>query len=134
MAFRNIVFVLLLITSYTPSFAQYKTNEAFMVKKQRIGKSGMVVLTSWAGANLVAGTAGWIATDGESKYFNQMNVFWNIVNLGIAVPGLINSNKDFSKGVSNSELIRSQYSSEQTYLINNTLNVVYLGLGGILKS
>lgn len=134
MHWKGYTVLLIFITSSCIGFTQYKTNAEFMVKKQQIGKSGMVVLSSWAGANIAVGTAGWIATEGESKYFNQMNVFWNIVNLGIAVPGLINSNKEFSKGVSTSELIKSQYSSEQVYLINNALNVLYISSGALLKT
>jgi len=71
--------------------AQLKSNTEFNTERFRINKSGLVVLSSWAAVNITAGSIGWATAKGERKYFNQMNVFWNIVNLGIALPGLIKS-------------------------------------------
>src|SRR5690554_4936769 len=92
----------------------------------------MVVLSSWAAANITTGAIGWTVTKGETMYFHQMNVFWNIVNLGIAVPGLFKNNKE--QQISNGRLIKQQYSTEQIYLINNGLNVLYIGSGALLKT
>jgi len=114
--------------------AQLSDTKTYMQKKQHISKTGMITLTSWAGVNIVTGTAGWIATEGESKYFNQMNVLWNVVNLGIALPGLISANKSIPENTSMGKLISEQYRSEQLYLINTSLNVVYIGSGMAMKA
>lgn len=114
--------------------AQLKTNTEFNNERLRINKTGMVVLSSWAAANITVGSIGWATSKGETKYFHQMNVFWNIVNLGISVPGLIQSKKDGEQNISNGKLIKEQYSTEQLYLINNALNVVYIGSGLLLNT
>lgn len=126
----TIVFLLLTFNS----FGQYKTNRDYLLKKQEIGKSGMIVLTSWAGASIASGTLGWIGAKGEWKYFSQMNVVWGVINLGIALPGLLGSNKTYENGVSTGQMIKNQYSSEQTYLINGGLDFLYIGTGVFLRT
>ncbi|WP_107040295.1 DUF6992 family protein [Brumimicrobium mesophilum] len=114
--------------------SQIKTNLAFNKERQQINKSGMVALSSWAAANIAIGSIGWATAQAEAKYFHQMNAFWNIVNLGISVPGLFQSKKDEEKKISNGKLIQKQYSTEQIYLINEALNVVYIGSGILLSN
>lgn len=92
----GLLLLVLTIVSFG-AFAQYPTNHDFMIKRQYIGKSGMIAYTSWSGANLAAGIYCWAGTKGEAKYFGQMNVIWSTINLGIAIPGLIGSFKRVPK-------------------------------------
>lgn len=131
---QQLILVFLLLIYAFDSHAQLLTNSEFNQEKIRINRSGMIVLSSWAGANIAVGSVGWASTQGDMKYFHQMNVFWNIVNLGIAAPGLFTSRKIEEKTISNGDLIADQYSIEQLYLINNALNVVYIGSGALLRS
>ncbi|PWH84657.1 DUF6992 family protein [Brumimicrobium oceani] len=130
---KIIIFILSLGFSLNV-LSQLKSNTEFNKDRLRINKTGMLVLSSWAAANITIGSIGWATTEGESQYFHQMNVFWNIVNLGIAVPGLFTSNATNAKKVSPGELINKQYSTEQIYLINNGLNMLYIGSGALLQS
>lgn len=88
---RQLLLLLMFIGLGHNAQAQLKSNTEFNTERFRINKSGLVVLSSWAAVNITAGSIGWATAKGERKYFNQMNVFWNIVNLGIALPGLIKS-------------------------------------------
>lgn len=126
------LFLIILLNFSFGSYSQLATNLDFEKERLRINKTGMVVLSSWAAANITTGAIGWTVTKGETMYFHQMNVFWNIVNLGIAVPGLFKNNKE--QQISNGRLIKQQYSTEQIYLINNGLNVLYIGSGALLKT
>ena len=129
---RKIVLFFFMVGLVFLSYGQVKTNTEFNNERLKINKTGMIVLSSWAAANITVGAIGWATSSGESKYFNQMNVFWNIVNLGIALPGLFDSKKDQTS--SNGKLIKEQYSNEQVYLLNNALNVLYISSGALLKS
>lgn len=116
------------------SFGQERRNSSYMLDKQKIGKSGMIAYTSWSGANLIGGAIGWGTTEGEWKHFSQMTTVWSVINLGISIPGLLGSFKSYDRDVSTSELIKSQYSSEQTYLINGGLDFFYIGAGAVLRA
>lgn len=53
-------------------------------------QQAMLVLGGWAVANLTVGTVGWLTAEEETlRYFHQGNAMWNVVNLGIAVPGYL---------------------------------------------
>ena len=48
----------------------------------------MLGLGSWAGLNILGSGIGWAtSTNGQNKSFHQMNVMWNVVNLGLSIPG-----------------------------------------------
>ncbi|MBW7868535.1 MAG: hypothetical protein H3C31_09450 [Brumimicrobium sp.] len=127
--------ILLISLTSTGINAQYKyeTNYDFLVKKQQIGKSGMIAYTSWSSVNMAGGIASWALGKGEVKYFGQMNVLWSAINLGIAIPGLLGSYKAVDANVPTGKMIKMQYSSEQTFLINGGLDFLYVGTGAFLR-
>jgi hypothetical protein len=131
---QQLISFLIFIACAFQTNAQLATNNDFNNERLRINKTGMVVLTSWASTNIAVGSIGWAYDKGAMKYFHQMNVFWNIVNLGIAVPGLFQSRKYSEEKISNGKLIEEQYANEQLYLINDGLNILYIGSGFLLKS
>lgn len=132
-SFTFLVVALLLIFSNANAQFKYNTNYDYLIKKQQIGKSGSIAYTTWSSANMVGGIAFWAAGKGEAKYFGQMNVIWSAINLGIAIPGLIGSFKKVDENTSTGQLIKLQYASEQTYLINGGLDFLYIGTGAFLR-
>ncbi len=102
--------------------------QQFNYNRNRIEHTGMTVLGGWAIANMAAGTIGYYHTTGSSRYFNQMNIIWNIVNLGAATAGFLNSRTDMSN-LTPAQSINKQRSLEKTFLINGVLDVVYIGAG-----
>jgi hypothetical protein len=115
-------------------FSQQNEINPYLIKRQQIGKSGMIAYTSWSSLNLAAGVTCWASLQNEAKYFGQMNVVWSLINLGIAIPGLIGSNKKIAANTSLGRLIQQQYSSEATYLINGGLDFLYIGTGAFLRA
>lgn len=103
---------------------------SFLEKKTQIEKRSMATLAGWAGLNIVSGSIGWATTENESKYFNQMNVAWNIVNLGISLPSLL---RKHPKNLSNAEIMRQQHTIEKVLLLNVGLDVAYVTSGFLLK-
>lgn len=80
----------LLVLTFLPAPAQDKLYAEFYQKSMRMNNTGMYVLGSWAVANLIIGGIGWNQNTGDTKYFHQMNFFWNTVNLSIAGFALYN--------------------------------------------
>ena len=102
---------------------------------QRIetNQRGMVVLGSWAAANIVVGTAGYfIAKDDEWKAFHGMNAIWNVANGFIALAGYAGTQKERTANLSSVDMLHRYESTKRLYLINAGLDAVYIGTGVFL--
>lgn len=109
------------------------TGDEFCRKSMKINNTGMIVLGSWAAANIATGAWGWSKYEGDKKYFHQMNLFWNTVNLSIAGMALI-SNSDYDCVAAGSEAVLNKHmQTERILLINSALDVGYIGTGFLLK-
>jgi hypothetical protein len=93
----------------------------------------MFVLGGWAIANLTTGGIGWAKNSGSSKYFNQMNLFWNTVNLSIAGFALYSNYSQEIMNIPDSSMLQNHLKTERLYLINGGLDIVYIGTGFLLK-
>ena len=123
-------FVVLLISS----LASAQSLEEFNTKRVRHDQNLMIGLGSWATTNLVASGIGLAnSEEGENRHFHQMNVMWNTVNLGLAIPGYIKARKENS-GISLTESLALQRKTEKIFLINSGLDIGYISTGLILKS
>lgn len=94
----------------------------------RIRKTGMLVLGSWAVANIISGGVGRNQLSGEKAYFHEMNAIWNVVNLGIAGAGYYFT----VKGSMPNELtdqFNSQINFQKILLFNAGLDLAYI-VGG----
>jgi len=123
------VFTLVLILVCFRVFAQ-DSLKSFDYSRNQITTTGMEVLGSWAITNIGVGAAGWAnSAGGSNKYFYQMDVLWNTVNLGAAIMGFIGAQKNKKMQLSPAESLRAQQKIEQTFLINGGLDFVYIGAG-----
>jgi hypothetical protein len=127
---RLLILLFLFFTSL--SFAQPLLE--FNQKRLQTDKRLMLGLGSWAGANFLVSGVGWATVSkGEAHYFHQMNVLWNTVNIGLAIPGYFNAKKSNPNlTLDNSILI--QHKTEKIFLINTGLDVAYLSAGLLLRS
>jgi len=105
----------------------------FYDQSLKTNNTGMMVLGSWAVANIATGAVGWARGSGENKYFHQMNVMWNVVNLGIAGIALFNNYRMDLSGLGDMELLDKHIKSEHLFLINAGLDVLYIGTGALLR-
>ncbi len=107
--------------------------QSFYTGSLKINNTGMYVLGSWALANIAAGAYGWATASGGMKYFGQMNLFWNVVNLSIAGFALYgNYNTDFSV-MNGQEMLAKHLKTENILLINSALDVGYIGAGFLMR-
>jgi hypothetical protein len=134
---RNVIFrfsliLLLFLFTAISSFSQ-EISRDFYSQSLRVNNAGMMVLGSWAVANIGGGAYGWARGSGDTKYFHQMNVFWNVVNLSIAGFALYNNySLDYSM-MNTDELMKRHMNTEKILLINAGLDIGYMGAGLLMR-
>lgn len=89
---KLLAFLLLgLVLATQPLFAQSGSLVQYNQSRYQIDQQLMLGLGSWASSNFVlSGIGRNQAQTPEERYYHQMNVFWNVVNIGLAVPGYLN--------------------------------------------
>jgi hypothetical protein len=116
------------------SLSQLTPEQLLKVNRDRnqANRDGMIVLTTWASLNIATGIAGWAtADDPEWRAIHQANFVWNLVNLGLAINGIIQSSADV-RGLDLAASREASRSLQLTYLINGGIDFVYITAGAIL--
>lgn len=127
-AIMLIVVVFLLVNAAGILGAQDITVEDLDQRRNRINAAGMLTLGSWALVNIGANTALYFSTDEDIRYFYQMNVLWNFINLGMAGLGYYGS----ARAVPSKDLfaaVDAQYNLEKVLLLNAGLDAAYIMTG-----
>jgi len=93
----------------------------------------MIVLGSWAAANIASGFIIGGQTEGETKYFWKMNAYWNLVNGGLAVMGYLNARKAMAKKFGLADNVSAQLAMEKLYAFNFGLDLAYIAAGFFLR-
>jgi hypothetical protein len=113
------------------SMAQSTDAERFFKQNQQIRKKGMLVLGSWAAGNMIVGGIGTATTDGTTRYFHQMNVGWNAVNLAIAGLGYWGAAKE--QAPENHYLLaKHHFDFQKVLLFNAGIDLAYMTAGAWL--
>ena len=74
----------------------------------RINEHLMLGLGSYAVANFAISGVGYFTSEDESsKRFHEMNVMWNTVNIGLALPGYIKARRG-GQPMTREELLKAQ--------------------------
>ncbi len=101
---------------------------------QRINQNLMLGLGSWAVGNIAGSGVGWAVSDNQQwKSFHQMNVFWNAVNLGLAIPGYVKARKHAAYNDENM-FQKEQLKTERLFLVNSGLDLIYITSGALLMN
>lgn len=125
---RILIFSLCFFLSFA-TIAQNDDLRQFNERKDQIGKRSMYALGGWAVGNFALSGAMLSTATGADKHFYEMNIYWNVVNAGLATVGLLGSRK--GHGDRNLlETINAQHSTEKIYLLNAGLDVGYI-MGGL---
>ncbi|WP_139828011.1 DUF6992 family protein [Marivirga sericea] len=97
-------------------------------KDVKIRKTGMAILGTWAVGNMITGAIGRSQTTGQTAYFHEMNLIWNVVNLGIAGAGYyFTATGEMPENAS--ALLDDQVSFQKTLLFNAGLDLAYIAGG-----
>lgn len=126
--------LILMISLFLSFSSTAQSLEQFNKERIQTDKRLMIGLGSWATTNFVVSGVGWATVPtGEAHYFHQMNVMWNTVNIGLAIPGYLKAKKA-NTSLSFSETIRTQHQTEKIFLINTGLDIGYMAGGLLLRS
>ncbi len=128
--------VFILITSLSISgsaLSQQSFNDSIAISRNNITEKAMITLGSWAAVNIASGFIIAGQTQGESKYFWQMNAYWNLINGGLAIMGYINARKAMTRKYDLAENESAQLSMEKLYAINFGLDLAYIATGFYLR-
>ena len=114
--------------------AQNDTFDAqfYAQKSHDLQKKGMIFLGSWAVLNILSGSAGYLLSENDTKYFHQMNAGWNLVNLGIAGIALHGISQMDVSSLSYSESLTELQNLDKILLFNAGLDVGYMATGAWL--
>jgi len=126
--------VVLLLCAYSPIFSQtdsilLQINEEHLQFK----KNGMQVLGGWALTNIAVSGFMLTQTRGVNYRFHEMNVFWNIVNLGIAGLGYYDAQNTSAEGIGLIETLSNNQGFGKILLLNAGLDVGYVMSGLYLR-
>jgi len=128
--FAAILFLLTSVEIYSQSDESIRS---FELQRQQINKTGMLLLGTWATGNILVGTYGNFTVKNEGKYFHQFNAMWNVVNLGIAAFGYINSFNSDAAAMSGLDILNEFNSFQSFLLLNVGLDAAYIMTGFYLK-
>ncbi len=125
--------LLLQITFFSTLKAQNPDLDEISRKSIEVNKKGMMVLGSWAVANIGTGIYGALANEGPNKYFYEMNAIWNGVNLGLAGFSLLGYANTSFENTTLADLVKQQHGSETAFIVNAGLDVGYMAFGLYLR-
>ena len=101
----------------------------FQKEFNSINENLMLSLGSYAVVNFaISGAAYFSSEDEYSKRFHEMNVMWNTVNIGLAIPGYIKAHRGGGP-VTMAELVKAQKKTETIFLVNDVLDIGYIAAG-----
>ncbi|ADR21191.1 hypothetical protein MATR_11810 [Marivirga tractuosa] len=124
--FLTLILVLFLFTFDT--FAQNSSIAEAYKQDVKIRKTGMAILGTWAVGNMITGAIGRSQSSGQTAYFHEMNLIWNVVNLGIAGAGYyFTATGEMPENAS--ALLNDQVSFQKTLLFNAGLDLAYIAGG-----
>ncbi len=113
--------------------AQSNALQAFNQQQSASLKVGMLVLGGWAIINILVGSFKLTKATRSRKFFFQMNLYWNIVNLVIAAAALYSI---FSKDPASASLLQSlklHVWYKKVLYLNVGLDIAYMLLGAYLQ-
>lgn len=102
---------------------------AFNARQQRMGQQSMLVLGGWSAGNIVVGAVGRARTEGPVRYFHEMNLAWNSVNLAIAGLGYWSASRQTTDGLSMYETLERHYGHQKVLIFNAGLDLAYMSMG-----
>ena len=101
----------------------------FQKEFNSINENLMLSLGSYAVANFaISGVAYFSSEDEYSKRYHEMNVMWNTVNMGLALPGYIKARRG-GQPMTRAEMLKVQKKTEFIFLINDVLDLGYIATG-----
>jgi len=131
---KKLLFILSLLILFSVDAIAQQSLGDFNQERLQVNKIGMIVLSSWAVGNMgVNGLMLRNPSSNEQGHFYRMNVFWNVVNLGLALPGLRHSMITDPSAIGMVETVGEYHQMGKVLLMNAGLDVAYITGGFLMK-
>jgi hypothetical protein len=102
--------------------------QSIVQKQFRLQRTSTRILAGWSVANLAVSGIAVGQANGSNKYFHEMNLYWNAVNVGIAGMGLLGLRK-LKESPTVSSVVREHYTLQKSLLLNTGLDIAYVTSG-----
>lgn len=122
----------MMFCSMTVLWAQGDSMTQFNVERLSLNKIAMLILGGWTLGNILVN--GFLLTRPKEAvvgHFYKMNIFWNLVNLGLAIPGLRYALITLPQSLGLTDTLSEFHEMSQVLLFNAGLDVAYI-TGGFL--
>lgn len=129
---RFFFLLVFLVSCYSAQSQDYSLDE-INTKRCQHTLNGMIAFSSWTGVNLVGSTVGVLTTEGEWQHFFEMNLYFNAINAGLAIPGLIGAIRAQRTGLDFETSVKEVQKIKTIYLVNGALDVSYITFGFLLR-
>jgi hypothetical protein len=130
--FPHLLLCLLLVLLTQDVLGQEEPLLSINERRLSLNRVNMYVLGGWAVGNLAVSGYLRSQTTGTVRYFHEMNVFWNVVNLGLAAGALYGGYQSDPASYDLWQTYHEQQKLEKILLFNLALNFTYLTAGGYL--
>lgn len=130
----KLIFLSILATAFGLQVSA-QSMDLLSYEKERISidKTGMLVLGGWSVVNIATGAIGTNSNNREHKYFHQMNMIWNGVNLLLAGAGYLGAVNEKTDNLTLTKVLLHQNAKEKTFIFNAGLDLAYITGGLYLK-
>ncbi|MGB3616760.1 MAG: hypothetical protein WBA12_01460 [Catalinimonas sp.] len=106
----------------------------FNQQRQRLERGAVIGLGSWTLGNLAVSGVAIGQTEGVTREFHRMNVYWNLVNLAFVGAGAAQwAKSEDPAAITVRETFKKQRRFEKTLLFNAGLDVGYVATGFYLR-
>ncbi|MER2999063.1 DUF6992 family protein [Pontibacter populi] len=130
---RKYLCLLLFMLLSVAAHAQTNTLATFNLRQNEVLKIGMIVLGAWALLNILIGSFKLMKATRNKRFFFQMNIYWNIVNMIIASVALYSLLTQEPAVQNLAESIKLHDWYKKILYLNIGLDVAYLFLGQWLQ-
>ncbi|OEJ99677.1 DUF6992 family protein [Roseivirga misakiensis] len=132
---KKYLLVISIFTLFTfDAVAQTSELTEFNQERLHVNKIGMMVLGGWALGNMATnGVLLRNPSSNEQAHFYRMNIFWNVVNLALAVPGFRHSIITDPSSLSLAETTAEFHQMSKIVLMNAALDVAYITGGYLMR-
>lgn len=126
---RKYLCLLLFLLMSGVANAQTSTLATFNLRQNEVLKIGMIVLGVWALLNIIIGSFKLMKATRNKRFFFQMNIYWNIVNMVIASVALYSLLTQIPASLDLAESIKQHDWYKKILYLNIGLDVAYLFIG-----
>jgi hypothetical protein len=113
---ESLIGVMLLIFMLGNAVSQTTELTNFNIYRNQVNQTVMLTLGGWALGNITIGTVLYYRPSSSTKYFHQLNLAWNLVNLGIAGFGYYSS-IDPDTALTIAQSLQEQSTIEKSYYL-----------------